>query len=155
MTAGLSVKAGREDEGRVALQLPLEHPVVLFDGECVFCSRAVRRLDRMDRGLVFRFAAQQSAAGTFLIEALRVDTRGGSVVVVDGMRAYMGSDAGVFVLSRLGWGWRMVGAMLKAVPRGLRDGVYFWVARNRYRLGGRSGVCLVPGEQLRARFELE
>jgi predicted DCC family thiol-disulfide oxidoreductase YuxK len=38
------------------------------------------------------------------------------------------------------------------VPRPLRDIVYAWVARNRYRWFGKRDVCMVPTPDLRARF---
>jgi predicted DCC family thiol-disulfide oxidoreductase YuxK len=42
--------------------------------------------------------------------------------------------------------------VLRGVPRALRDGVYDFVARNRYRWFGRSDTCLMPTPELASRF---
>jgi len=55
------------------------------------------------------------------------------------------------IYSGLGWPWRAVAA-LGLVPRFLRDPVYRWVARNRYRLFGRHDRCMLPEPQWGERF---
>jgi len=48
--------------------------------------------------------------------------------------------------------WRCVGFVLQLVPRPLRDWGYRMVARNRYRIFGRSETCILPAPESRARF---
>jgi predicted DCC family thiol-disulfide oxidoreductase YuxK len=48
--------------------------------------------------------------------------------------------------------WRLAGALLRILPRPLRDWGYGLVARNRYRLFGRSETCMLPGPENRNRF---
>jgi hypothetical protein len=52
---------------------------------------------------------------------------------------------------RLGGWWRWLG-VLRFVPRAVRDGVYRWIARHRYRWFGQRESCRVPSETERARF---
>jgi predicted DCC family thiol-disulfide oxidoreductase YuxK len=69
--------------------------------------------------------------------------------VIHGGTAHFKSDAAMTVLSLLpGFGWVRV---LRALPQGLRDGVYNLIARNRYRIFGRSEACMVPDAAFRAR----
>jgi predicted DCC family thiol-disulfide oxidoreductase YuxK len=61
------------------------------------------------------------------------------------------SDAAIRVVRRLGLPWSLL-AVAAVVPRGVRDAVYSWIARNRYRWFGRRDACMVPTPELRARF---
>jgi predicted DCC family thiol-disulfide oxidoreductase YuxK len=61
------------------------------------------------------------------------------------------SDAVIAIWRGLGWPWRLA-ALARLVPRALRDPVYRWVARNRYRLFGRRRTCWLPDPSLRDRL---
>ena len=125
--------------------------LILFDGVCLLCSRWVRFTIDRDPTLQFRFVAIQSAKGRAFAEAMGVspDAPQTNVVILHG-RAWFKSDAALTVLSRLR-STRYLG-LLKRVPRWLRDPVYDVIARNRYRLFGRSEICMVPSPADRARF---
>lgn len=125
--------------------------LILFDGVCVFCSRWVRFVFEHDRERRFRFATVQEEPGLALAERLGIDPAMPKTnAVILGGRAYFKSDAAIAVLSALpGWRWA---SGLRWVPRVLRDGLYDFVARNRYRWFGRSETCLVPTPELAARL---
>jgi predicted DCC family thiol-disulfide oxidoreductase YuxK len=121
---------------------------VLYDGVCVLCSRWFRFVAARDPAARFRFTAVQDPLGRRMAEALGIDPADPetNAVVLDGI-ALMKSDAGIEVLRRLpGWGWAR---HLRRLPKPLRDWLYDRVARNRYRLFGRTGTCLVPAPELR------
>jgi predicted DCC family thiol-disulfide oxidoreductase YuxK len=124
--------------------------VILYDGVCVFCSRWIRFVAARDRNLRFRFTAIQSAYGTRLAQALRIDPQDPDTnAVIHGGVAFFKSDAALTVVGSLpGWGWVRV---LRAIPRPLRNGVYNLVARNRYRIFGKYDACFVPDEEFRNR----
>jgi predicted DCC family thiol-disulfide oxidoreductase YuxK len=127
-------------------------PVVLFDGVCNLCNGSVRFVVRHDRRGRFRFASLQSEAGQALLRRHGLDPADlFSVVLVDGGRVTTRSDAALDVARGLGGAWRAAG-LLRAVPRPVRDRVYDWVARNRYRWFGRRDACMLPSPELRARF---
>ena len=67
-------------------------------------------------------------------------------------RGYTDTDAIVRVLRSFGGVWRIASAVLSLVPRFVRDPMYRWIARNRYRLFGRHDVCIVPSSQSADRF---
>ena len=104
-----------------------------------------------DRAKLFRFTPVQSRYGSALAVRLGIsvdDPETNAVVFAD--RAYFKSDATIAVLSRLPrWWWARA---LLAVPRPIRDWAYDWIARRRYRLFGRTQICMVPTPELRARF---
>ncbi len=134
-----------------------QNPILLFDGVCVLCNRTVRFLMRRNRGRVFRFAALdgETALAVFVRhpELARDDQ---SVVLVEdfgqpGERVLQRSDAALQALRLMGGGWRVAG-LLKVCPRRLRDGVYRFVARRRYRWFGKLSHCPVPRSDEKTRF---
>jgi len=127
-------------------------PVLLFDGVCNLCNASVQWVLQHDRAGIFRFAALQSEAGQALLA--RVDMNAeqfDTVVLVDGDRVFTRSDAALEILQRLGRPWSWL-AVLQWLPRGFRNAVYDWVARNRYRWFGRQEKCLLPRKEWASRF---
>jgi predicted DCC family thiol-disulfide oxidoreductase YuxK len=138
--------------------------VVLFDGTCNFCDGAVHFVVDHERGAELKFAALQSDAGEKLLvdalgeeraRAIRSGTDGSGdpdgVVFLEDGKAYTHSTAALRVARHLRAPWRWF-RFLWIVPRPLRDVVYRWFARNRYRWFGKSETCRVPTPELRARF---
>ncbi len=125
--------------------------VMLFDGVCVLCSRMVRFVAARDRDARFRFASVQEPPGRDIAVQFGIDPDAPETmaVVLDG-HALFKSDAALAILARLPrWGW--VG-IFRRLPRGWRDWAYDRIARNRYRLFGRTEFCLVPSPDLARRF---
>jgi len=126
--------------------------VIVFDGVCLLCSRSVRFVLRHDRAGRFRFATQQGATGQMLLRRHGLDPADPpSFLLIEDGRGHVDSDALLRVLSGLGGVWRL-GALLRVIPRPLRDAAYRYVARNRLRWFGRAEQCLLPTPETRARF---
>ncbi len=130
-----------------------DHPVIVFDGVCVLCSRWVDFILRHDRTGRFRLAAMQGTQGRALLLAhgLSPDDPSSFLLVDDG-HGYSDTDAIARVLDRLGGRWRAVAAALRLVPRPLRDPAYRWLARHRYRLFGKRQQCRLPEPEQAWRF---
>lgn len=127
--------------------------LILFDGVCVFCSRWVRFVIDRDPERRFRFMAIQSEPGRALAVRYGIDPDEPQTnAVVWGGRIHFKSDAALTVLGQLAT-TRPLG-LLKAVPRLVRDPVYDLIAGNRYRIFGRTDVCMVPAPEDRSRFRL-
>ncbi len=127
-------------------------PILLFDGVCNLCHASVQWVIRHDRAGVFRFASLQSEAGQGLLaeHGLATEKFDSVVLLADG-QVFQRSDAALETARRLGGGWKWL-AVFRFVPRLLRDWVYDFVARNRYRWFGRQTECWLPTPELRARF---
>jgi len=125
---------------------------VLFDGECNLCNATVQFIIRHDRKGVFRFASLQGAYGSSLLATLGMPyiTPDTFLLQADG-RVYLRSEAAVRTLRRLGLPWSL-SYVFMILPTGLRDAVYEYVARNRYRWFGKRDTCYLPTPELRARF---
>jgi predicted DCC family thiol-disulfide oxidoreductase YuxK len=125
---------------------------VLFDGTCNFCNAAVRVIVSQDPKKIYRFASLQSTrAAEFLAPfGLRAELLD-SIVLIDGDRLYQRSDAALRIAAELRAPLTFARFFL-AVPKPLRDHVYDWIARNRYRVFGRRDVCALPDPTLADRF---
>lgn len=129
-----------------------EGPVIVFDGICVLCSRSAQFVLRHDRRARFRLAAVQSEAGGALCRQHGVNaTDPETMILIEDGRAFQMSEAALRICSGLGWPWRAFG-LLRIVPRPIRDAIYRWVARNRYRWFGRRETCWLPDEAMRGRM---
>lgn len=126
--------------------------IVVFDAQCLLCSRWVKFLLKHDRQGVFRFAAIQGETGRALLSREGLPVTGlQTLLLVDGERSWRHTGAILRVLHALGWPWRLAW-LLWPVPAPLRDAAYRLVARNRYLLFGRSDTCLVPPADHSRRF---
>jgi predicted DCC family thiol-disulfide oxidoreductase YuxK len=132
--------------------------LLLYDGVCGLCNRMNQFVLKRDRGDLFRFSALQGELGRGLLsrhgrDPDRLDT---FYVVVDrgtpAERLLSRSDAAVFVLRSLGWPWRAAAAVLRLLPRRLRDAGYNVIARNRYRWFGQHDTCPIPDPRHRMKF---
>jgi predicted DCC family thiol-disulfide oxidoreductase YuxK len=129
-------------------------PVMLFDGHCNLCNRAVDFVMTREASAEIRFASLQSEAGRALLERHGVTLPPGdpdTVLLVEAGIVWSHSDAALRVARRLRFPWRIIG-WFAWVPRAIRDGVYRWIARNRYRWFGKSETCRVATPAEKARF---
>ena len=130
----------------------LDGPLVLYDGECGLCNRSVQTILRHDRRGAFRFAALQSELGRALLERHGLPTGAvDTVVLVDQGRAFTRSGAALRIAGRMDRPWPLA-RVFAVIPAPVRDVVYDWVARNRYRWFGRTDACMLPPPEVRARF---
>jgi predicted DCC family thiol-disulfide oxidoreductase YuxK len=127
--------------------------VLVFDGVCVLCSHWVAFVLRHDRRRLYKFAAMQTVTGRELLTRHGIDPDDPkSFLLLEAGRGYMDTDAIIRVLKSFGGVWQALAALLRLMPRLLRDPMYRWLARNRYRLFGRRDVCMIPSQQSAERF---
>jgi predicted DCC family thiol-disulfide oxidoreductase YuxK len=124
-----------------------QHPIIVFDAMCVLCSANAQFVLRNDSGHVFRLTSMQSETGTALYRRFGMDPSDpDSLIVVTGDQVRRDSDAVLAIYSGLGWPWRAMTA-LRVIPRFVRDPLYRWIARNRYRIFGQRATCWMPAAE--------
>ena len=128
-----------------------DNRILFFDGECSLCNRFVDRLVRADRRGVLRIASLQGETGKRLLPPLPADPAQWSIVLLDEDGTHERSEAVLRAYGHMG-GWRSLASWLRVIPRALRDGIYRFVARRRYRWFGRRDTCRIPTPEERARF---
>lgn len=131
--------------------LSRDGPLVVFDGFCSLCTWSIRFIVRNDRTRALRFTTAQSSLGVRLLEANGISSIDPEtfILISDG-RVFQKSDAAIKLAARLG-PWRVLG-FLGLLPRPIRDRLYLFVARNRYKWFGRQQACYVPTKAEQDRF---
>jgi predicted DCC family thiol-disulfide oxidoreductase YuxK len=132
-------------------ELIQDGPIVFYDGECGLCDRYVKRLLRADKKKVLRFATLQGKTAAEAVGPPQGDAANWSVKLLDEQGLHERSTAALRALVHAGGAWKLMGAFL-VVPRFIRDGVYRFVATNRFRWFGRVDACMIPTPALRERF---
>lgn len=128
------------------------HPILFFDGVCNLCDGFVQFVIKRDPEARFRFASLQSDFAKEYFKDQPVITKEmNTVVLLQGDHIYSHSDVGLRMCRYLGGLWPVFG-VLRILPKGFRDRIYNWIARNRYRWFGKKDQCMVPTPDLAARF---
>jgi predicted DCC family thiol-disulfide oxidoreductase YuxK len=126
--------------------------IVIFDGVCNFCNRAVNFIIKRDPSGRFAFTPMQSPIGQELIEKYGAAMEGiDTFVLVKDGRYFDRSDAAFEITKDLTGFWYWV-RVLKVLPKPFRDYCYRLFAKNRYKLFGRRDTCMVPTATVRGRF---
>ncbi|NNC73475.1 MAG: DUF393 domain-containing protein [Sphingomonadaceae bacterium] len=123
-------------------------PLIVFDGDCVLCSRSMRLIARIDKKMRFRMTPAQGEIGQALYRHCGLDTDSFEtyLLLADG-KIHQRSTAIAEIARRLGWPWK-AGAALRLIPRPIRDGLYNLVARHRYRIFGQKMACGIGDPKL-------
>jgi predicted DCC family thiol-disulfide oxidoreductase YuxK len=112
----------------------------------------VQFIIRHDHKGLFKFASLQSNVGQQLLRQLNLSTtHWHSIILIDGDKAYQQSDAALLIAKKLSGLWPLLFSF-SVVPRFIRNAVYNWIAKNRYRLFGKKKECWIPTPQLKSRF---
>jgi predicted DCC family thiol-disulfide oxidoreductase YuxK len=126
--------------------------VVLFDGVCNLCNGTVQFIIKRDKSSKFLFASLQSDFGQSQLLKFGLDpTQLHSIITVEDGKFYERSDAALKIASGLAQPWSMLG-MFRILPRFLRDWVYDFIAKNRYRMFGKQESCMIPTPEMKAKF---
>lgn len=129
-----------------------DHPVLLFDGVCNFCNGTVNFVIRRDPKSKIQFAPLQSNTGSELAKQFGISAGDlQSFVFIEKGKAYNRSTAALKVCTYLNAGWSLCRIFL-GVPLFIRDGIYNWIAKNRYKWFGKKETCMIPSADVKARF---
>jgi len=143
----------------VVLTVSLRHttnmnqpPLILFDGICKLCTGWVLFLIRRDKKMKFRFASLQSETGRnrLIVAGLPVDAMD-TVIYIRDEQYFYESTAVLEILNDLGGIWKTTN-IFRLIPKAIRDSIYRFIARNRFKIFGRSSTCLVPTREIKDRF---
>jgi predicted DCC family thiol-disulfide oxidoreductase YuxK len=126
--------------------------ILLFDGVCNLCNGTVQFLLRIDRKQKLRFAALQSASGQQILDSYHYTGPPLQTVVFCSRGKLFTHSSGMLEVCRvIGFPWSSI-YLFKLIPAPVRDAVYRWIARNRYRWFGKKETCWIPTPELRQRF---
>lgn len=117
-------------------------PTILFDGFCNLCNGTVDFLLKHDTKKHFNCISLQSDEGIFLIRKYKIKSDSDSVVLIKSNQIYFESDAAVEIAAMLSFPWKLV-SLIKFVPTKIRNKIYRWIAKNRYRWFGKRESCRI------------
>lgn len=127
-------------------------PVLLFDGVCNLCAGSVQFIIKRDPEARVKFASLQSEQGKKLLSVHSLPANQlKSLVFIENGKAYTRSTGALKVARYLNGAWPVL-YIFMIIPRFIRDVVYDWVARNRYKWFGEKTECWMPTPALKARF---
>lgn len=133
--------------------IPENKKLVLFDGVCNLCNNSVTWIIKRDNNNVFLFAPLQSEVGTKIIDKFNIDTsKTDSILLFESSgRLSIKSSAALRIASGLGWPWKIMSVFL-IIPGIIRNVVYDYIARNRYKWYGKREACMIPTPELKSKF---
>jgi len=135
------------------MNLPKDKKIILFDGVCNLCDSFVQYVIKRDKKDVFRFVALQSELGQEILKHIGIDTRNiDSIILYEpGIAYFYKSSAAIEIARHLG-GFLALGVAFKIIPTFLRNPIYDYVAKNRYKWYGKKDACMIPTPELKAKF---
>ncbi len=133
--------------------LPPNKKIILFDGVCNLCNSAVQFVIQHDGKDVFRFVALQSELGQQILKHIGVSPANiDSIVLYEpGVAYYYKSSAAIEIARSLGGFWHF-GTVFRIIPTGVRNLLYDYVAKNRYKWYGKKESCMIPTPDLKIKF---
>ncbi|WP_396209887.1 thiol-disulfide oxidoreductase DCC family protein [Flavobacterium sp.] len=132
------------------LELPKGKKIILFDGVCNLCDAAVKYIIKYDKSDVFRFVSLQSELGQSVLKHIGIqsDYIDSIVLYEPGVAYYYKSSAALEIAKNL-QGIFTVATLFRILPSGIRDLLYDYVAKNRYKWYGKKESCCVLTENSR------
>lgn len=124
--------------------------IILFDGDCHFCNRSVQFILKRDCKKRYHFAPLQSEFGRSLLVKHGIPLTIESLVLIEGGLSFTKSTAVLKISRNLNRMWK-ISYLFILVPVPIRNGIYDFIAKNRY-VFGKKDYCIIPSEEERKRF---
>jgi len=126
--------------------------IVLFDGVCNFCNHSVQFIIKRDKKSYFKFGALQSEEGKTLLQKHNLSPEVlDTIVLIENGKAYSYSTAPLRIVRKLTLLWPIMYIFI-LVPTFIRNPIYKWISRNRYKWFGKQESCMLPTPDIRNRF---
>lgn len=135
------------------MEMNENNKIILFDGVCNLCNSSVQYVIKRDKSHTYRFAALQSEIGKKLVDERGIDTSQiDSIILIEpGVAYYTKSTAALKIAQSFGGVWQLT-SVFEWIPEKIRDWVYDYIAKNRYKWYGKKEVCMVPSPENNERF---
>lgn len=126
--------------------------IIVFDGVCILCNSFVQFILKKDKRKQFYFTTAQS---DFVKEQLKPNPMKAnamaSVLYVKNGKVFTESTAALNIFSDLGGMWKLL-SIFKLIPPFIRNAVYRFIAKRRYRVFGKLDTCMMPPSEWKSRF---
>ena len=135
------------------VDIPKNKKLILFDGVCNLCNNSVQYVIKHDKKHLFMFAALQSDVGKQVIETYNIDTKKiDSILLYDSEKGIdYKSTAALKIAKKIGFPQNLM-VVFFIIPPFIRNWVYDYIAKNRYKWYGKKEACMIPTPELKSRF---
>ncbi len=126
--------------------------VILFDGVCNFCNASINFVIDHDPHKRFKFASLQSELGNAVLQKYQRNTTDfDSIILLKNNRIFTKSKAALEIAKDLCGFWKYL-SFFSVLPSPILDFFYDLIAKNRYKIFGKSDFCRMPTAELKERF---
>lgn len=136
------------------INIPKNKQLILFDGVCNLCNSSVLYVIKRDKQDKFLFAPLQSEIGVTIINEFNIDIIETDSILLyhpEEHKIYSKSTAALHIAKSLKFPVKIL-ALFFIVPPFIRNLVYDYIAKNRYRWYGKKESCMIPTPELKAKF---
>jgi len=115
---------------------------ILFDSKCNLCSKSVKKVMKLDKNNIFKFISNNSDYGKELINEFNLNSITTETIILftSEKEFLIKSDAAISIITRLNIIFKIFNILL-VIPKVIRDKVYDYVAKNRYKWFGENDSC--------------
>ena len=133
--------------------IPNDKKIILFDGVCNLCNSSVKYVIKHDKKDEFRFVPIQSELGQKIIKHIGISAKHTDSVIFykPGKVYYYKSTAALEIAKSLN-GFFTYASIFRIIPSAIRDIIYDYIAKNRYKWYGKNESCMIPTPELKSKF---
>ena len=133
--------------------IPKGKKIILFDGVCNLCNSSVQYVIRHDKKDIFRFTSLQSEIGQKILSHIGISRQKiDSIVLYEPGKAYYYKSGAALKIAQYLGGFFTYSTIFRIIPSGIRDFIYDYVAKNRYKWYGKQEACMIPSPELKSKF---
>jgi len=125
--------------------------IVFYDGSCGLCHKSIQFILKRESSDVLRFSTLDSQKANQVIPLSLKDEDLDSIVLIQKGKMYTESTAALKITAYLKGAWPLM-QFFFIVPKPIRDSIYAWIARNRYKWFGKNEQCMLANESTKGRF---
>lgn len=137
-------------------QLDLENKkIIFFDGVCNLCNNFIDQIIHKDNKKIIYYSSLQSDITKELLKPFNVEVTDSTLSTIffyENGKLYKQSTAVLKVYTNLSTGYRILAKILLVIPSFIRNGVYNFIAKNRYRFFGKKETCRLPSQEEKDQF---
>jgi len=128
------------------------NPIIFFDGECNFCNKSVQFVIRRDKKNKFLFSSLQENYAKETLKSFQITNKDlNTSYLYHNQTLYTKSSCALHIAKQLSGLWPLLYVFI-IIPKPIRDKVYSYIAKNRYRWLGKKDNCIVPSQEMKVRF---
>lgn len=132
-------------------ELLAKQPILLIDGDCVLCNKSVNFLLKNEKSAKLSFASLQSNTGKMLLDYFEVPKTVDSMVLIRNHQVFIKSCAALRITTYMKGLWPLM-VVFVVIPPFLRNLVYDYIAKRRFKLHGKTHACELVESKYRNRF---